>query len=81
MTNNPTSNFFRLAFALREFAKQQLPTVEKQVTALIKRKEKDPEIIECLLDVITWLMQMGVGKTQHERLHAYYMSVKQGIKR
>ena len=81
MTNNPTSNFFRLAFALREFAKQQLPTVEKQVNALIKRKEKDPEIIECLLDVIAWLMQMGVGRTQHERLHTYYMSVKQEAKR
>ena len=80
MTDNPTSNFFRLAFALREFAKQQLPTVEKQVNALIKRKEKDPEIIECLLDVISWLMQMGVGRAQYERLYTYYMSVKQEVK-
>ena len=76
MIDNPNLNFFRLAFALREFAKQQLPTVEKQVNALIKRKEKDPEIIECLLEAVATLVKMGTGQGQYQRLHTYYTSMK-----
>ncbi len=80
MPNTSTTGYFQLAYALKEFAKQQLPTIEKQVNALIKRKEKDPEIIECLLDVLSWLVQMGAGKALHDRLYAYYETIKRDIK-
>ena len=81
MIQNQGTRYFQLAFVLKEFGRQQLPNIEKQVNDLIKRKEKDPEIIECLLEAIGTLVKMGTGQAQHQRLHTYYMSVKQGVKR
>ena len=79
MIQNQGTRYFQRAFALKEFGRQQLPNIEKQVTDLIKRKEKDPEIIQCLLEAIATLVKMGAGEVQHQRLHTYYMSVKRKV--
>ena len=81
MIENKSTRYFQRAFALKEFGRQQLPNVEKQVSDLINRKEKDPEIIECLLDAVATLLKMGTGQIQYQRLHTYYTSVKQEVKR
>jgi hypothetical protein len=77
----PTHNFFQLAYQTKEFARQQLPIIERQVSDLIKREEKDREIIKCLLKIISTLVEMGAGKAQYERLNEYYMRVIQNGKR
>lgn len=81
MPATTTPGFFQLAHQLREFAKEQLPIVEKQVNDLIARKEKDSEIIECLLLITATLVEMGAGIALYDRLHEYYRSVKQAEKR
>ena len=81
MASNSTTGYFQRAFALKEFGRKQLPNIEKQVNDLIKRKENDLEIIQCLLDALATLVEMGTGQAQHQRLQTYYMSVKQEVKR
>jgi len=81
MIENKSTRYFQLAFALKEFSRQQLPIIENQVNDLIKRKEKDPEIIQCLLEAVATLVKMGTGEVQHQRLHTYYTSVKHEAKR
>ena len=81
MIENKPTRYFQLAFALKEFGGQQLPIIEKQVNDLIKRREKDPEVIQCLLEAVATLVKMGTGQVQYQRLHTYYTNVKQRIKR
>ena len=76
MASNSTTRYFQRAFALKEFGRQQLPNIEKQVSDLINRKEKDPEIIQCLMEAVATLVKMGTGQVQYQRLHLYYTSVK-----
>jgi hypothetical protein len=77
MTNNPNPQVFNLNNALREFATHQLPTLEKEINAVIARKETSLPIIESLLKLSSMLTQVGVGKTAYEQLCQYYVTVKQ----
>ncbi len=63
---------------LRQFALEQLAFLEKEVEKLIERKETRQEVIECLLQLVYSLTELGVGQELLSRLKEYHREV-QGI--
>jgi hypothetical protein len=77
MAKNKNTEVFNLIYALKQFANQQLPTLEKEINAVITRRETNLPIIESLLKLSSMLTQVGVGKAAYEQLCQYYVTVKQ----
>ncbi|MCX6710972.1 MAG: hypothetical protein NTZ02_02680 [Candidatus Woesearchaeota archaeon] len=70
-----------IAGKIKEISKQiskqmesNIPSIDSEIDAIIRNKERSVKKIEGLLDTLLDYMNLGVGETEFKKLNAYYES-------
>lgn len=64
----------RMTDRIKKQMQSNLPIINSEIDDIIKSQETSEQKIECLLDALLDYGQLGIGKSEFERLNAYYGS-------